>query len=113
MEKTLHFIGADLAKKSIDLVIHNLKSHLKIENNSTGFNQAIVWFKANQIPLTQQWCMNIPVFIAIALKTSIRKKHPILKLAHWTLSFYRCYARKIDRIDASRIARYGSEMRCD
>ena len=25
MEKTLHFIGADLAKKSIDLVIHGLK----------------------------------------------------------------------------------------
>ena len=35
--KIPHIIGADLSKKNIDFAAINLKSHLKIENNSSSF----------------------------------------------------------------------------
>jgi hypothetical protein len=47
--KLQHIIGADLSKKSIDLVCHLLKSHVQIENTITGFKDLMQWFKQQKI----------------------------------------------------------------
>lgn len=112
MEKTLHFIGADLAKKSIDLVIHGLKSHLKIENNSTGFNQVLVWLKANRIPLTQAIVVmeHTGLYSYCFENFLFEKSIQFSKVSSLDIKLSIGVTRgKSDRIDATRIARYGSE----
>src|SRR5678815_6020400 len=47
--KVQHIIGADLSKKSIDLVCHLLKSHVQIENTITGFKGLMQWFKQQKL----------------------------------------------------------------
>jgi len=112
MERTLHFIGADIAKKSIDLVIHGLKSHLQIENNPTGFNQFLVWFKANRIPLTQAIVImeHTGLYSYCFEKFLFEKSIQFCKVSSLDIKLSIGVTRgKSDRIDATRIARYGSE----
>lgn len=47
--KFQHIIGADLSKKSIDLVCHLLQSHVKIENSVFGFKELIKWLNHQKI----------------------------------------------------------------
>src|SRR4051794_27097316 len=47
--KLQHIIGADLSKESIDLACHQLKTHLKITNSTSGFQQMLNWLKEQKI----------------------------------------------------------------
>ena len=51
--KIQHIIGADLSKKSIDLVCHLLNTHLQIENSITGFKDLVQWMWQQKINLSE------------------------------------------------------------
>ena len=48
--KIQHIIGADLSKKSIDLVYHLLNTHIQIENSITGFKDLMRWMRQQNGP---------------------------------------------------------------
>lgn len=49
----LYNVGADLSKKTIDFVIHELKAFLTISNNAEGFKQLLKWFRQHCISSSQ------------------------------------------------------------
>ena len=49
----LYNVGADLSKKTIDFVIHQLKVFLKVDNNISGFKELIKWFLQHGIDLSE------------------------------------------------------------
>ncbi|HEV8508143.1 MAG TPA: transposase [Chitinophagaceae bacterium] len=51
--KVQHIIGADLSKKSIDLVYHLSKSHIKIENSTDGFNELMRWLQKLNVGISE------------------------------------------------------------
>lgn len=108
----LHFTGADIAKRTIDLVIHGLKSHLRIENNPNGFNQMLAWFKANRIPLAQAIVVmeHTGLYSYSFEKFLFEKGIQFFKVSSLDIKLSIGVTRgKSDRIDAARIARYGVE----
>lgn len=112
MERIQHFIGADISKRSIDLVIHDLRSHLQIENNSTGFNQVLDWFKSNRIPLAQAIIVmeHTGLYSYCFEKFLFKKRIQFSKVSSLDIKLSIGVTRgKSDKIDAARIARYGAE----
>lgn len=112
MESIPHFIGADIAKRSIDLVIHGLRSHFQIENNSTGFNQVLDWFKANRISPDQAILVmeHTGLYSYCFEKFLFKKGIQFSKVSSLDIKLSIGVTRgKSDRIDAIRIARYGAE----
>jgi transposase len=47
--KLQHIIGADLSKKSIDLVCHLQNTHIQIENAIAGFKDLLQWMRKLKI----------------------------------------------------------------
>lgn len=112
MEKALHFIGADIAKRSIDLVIHGLKSHLHVENNPIGFRQILDWVKVNHVPLDQAMVVmeHTGLYSYNFEKLLFQKGIQFSKVSSLDIKLSIGITRgKSDKIDAARIARYGSE----
>ena len=112
MERDLHFIGADIAKRTIDLVIHGLKGHLRIENNPNGINQILAWFKANRIPPAQAIVVmeHTGLYSYSFEKFLFEKGIQFFKVSSLDIKLSIGVTRgKSDRIDAARIARYGAE----
>jgi transposase len=112
--KVLQIIGADLSKKSIDLVCHQRKSHLKIENTHTGFKLMLKWFKQQKI--------NPSEMMMVMEHTGYYSYHLEAFLHHNQIRFTKVAALAIkkslglvrgknDKIDAQRIARYGFEKK--
>lgn len=112
MENALEIIGADLSKKTIDLVIHSSKDHLCIDNNLSGFKQMVAWLKASKIKssnlllLMEHTGLYSYCFEAFLHKKKIpfSKGNPIdIKLSAGITRG------KSDKVDARRIAQYGAE----
>ena len=51
--KVQHIIGADLSKRSIDLVYHLSKTHIKIDNSTGGFNDLMRWLQKLNIDTSE------------------------------------------------------------
>ena len=109
--KVQHIIGTDLSKTTIDLFF---KSHLKIENTKTGFNQMIKWFKEQHI--------NTSEVMIVMEHTGLYSFHFEGFLHQHQIAFSKVSALQIkksmgiargksDKLDAKRIARYGFEKR--
>jgi transposase len=110
--KVSHIIGADLSKKSIDFASHQLKTHLKVENNCSGFQELIKWLKNQQIDVS-----NVMVVME---HTGLYSYHLEQFLHQNAVSFTKVSGLaikrsmglvrgKTDKQDAKRIAQYGCE----
>jgi transposase len=112
--KVQHIVGADLSKKTIDLVCHLCGSHLQIENSPAGFKQMLKWFKQQKIDVSE----TMIVMEHTGLYSYCFEKY----LHQHQLAFTKVNALVIkqsigmvrgknDKVDALRIARYGYEKR--
>ena len=109
--KVQYVIGADLSKRTIDLFCH---SHLKIENGKNGFKDMMKWMKGQNI----NGCEVIIVMehtglYSYCFENFLHKHHiAFCKLNALTVKRSIGLTRgKSDKIDAKRLASYGSEKR--
>lgn len=114
MKKVQHIIGADLAKKSIDLSCHLLKSHIQIENTQQGYKQLIEWLNKQKINLsTVMIVMEHTGLYSFGLEAFLHQQQ-IMFVKVNALAIKRSLGLvrgKTDQIDAARIAAYGYEKR--
>lgn len=114
MKKVQHIIGADLAKKSIDLSCYLLKSHIQIANTQQGYKQLIEWLNKQKINLsTAMIVMEHTGLYSFGLEAFLHQ-HQILFVKVNALAIKRSLGLvrgKTDQIDAARIAAYGYEKR--
>lgn len=112
MEKVLQVVGADLSKKTIDLVIYPSKDHLCIENTKAGFKQMFLWLKqsikiqSETVVVMEHTGLYSYCFEKYLFEKGIQfsKVNPVdIKLS---IGITRG---KSDKVDAARIARYGAE----
>ncbi len=110
--KFQHIIGADLSKKSIDLVCHLLQSHVKIENSVLGFKQLMKWLQHQKInPAELLIVMEHTGLYSYCFEDFLQaKKIAFTKVNALIIKRSVGMARgKSDKIDAKRIATYGHE----
>lgn len=114
MKKVQHIIGADLAKKSIDLSCHLLKSHIQIENTQQGYKQLIEWLNKQKINLsTVMIVMEHTGLYSFGLEAFLHQQQIVFVKVN-ALAIKRSLGLvrgKTDQIDAARIAAYGYEKR--
>ena len=108
----LYNVGADLSKKSIDFVIHQLKAFLKVDNSMAGFKDLMKWFQQQGID---------PSDIMIVMEHTGLYSYQLEQFLHQQgISFAKVSGLaikrslglvrgKTDKIDARRIARYAFE----
>jgi transposase len=109
--KVQHIIGADLSKRTIDLFF---KSHLMIENNKTGFNQMMKWFKDQNINTSEVMIvMEHTGLYSFYFEGFLHQHHIVFsKVSALQIKRSMGIARgKSDKVDAKRIARYGFEKK--
>lgn len=112
--KVQHIIGADLSKKSIDLVCHLLNSHIKIENSSTGFKNLLQWLQQQKINPSQTMIVMEHTGLYSYCFESFLHRHHIAFCKVNALTIKRSIGLvrgKTDKLDAARIAAYGYEKK--
>ena len=112
--KLQHIIGADLSKKSVDLVCHLLKSHIQIENTATGFKDLLQWFKQQRINASKLMIVMEHTGLYSYCFESFLHKHQIAFCKVNALAIKRSIGLvrgKTDKLDATRIAAYGHEKK--
>jgi len=114
MKKVQHIIGADLAKRSIDLYCHLLKNYIRIENSDQGFIQMIQWFREQQIDSSDiMIVMEHTGLYSFCLERFLNQQSiPFVRVNALAIKRSLGLVRgKTDQIDAARIAAYGYEKR--
>ena len=112
--KVQHIIGADLSKKSIDLVCHLLKSHVQIENTITGFKDLMQWFKHQKVNASKTMIVmeHTGLYSYCFEKFLHQHQIPFCKVNALTIKRSMGLVRgKTDKLDAARIAAYGYEKK--
>ena len=112
--KLQHIIGADLSKKSIDLVCHPVNHHLCIENAAAGFTLLLEWLKQLQISPSQLMIVMEHTGLYSYCFENFLQQHSIAFTKVNALAIKRSLGiirGKSDKIDATRIAAYGFEKR--
>lgn len=112
--KVQHIIGADLSKKSIDLVCHLQSTHIQIQNSIAGFKGFLHWLSQQQINTSA---------IMIVMEHTGLYSYCFEKFLHqYQIAFCKVNALdlkrsmglvrgKTDKLDAARIAAYGYEKK--
>jgi len=112
--KVQHIIGADLSKKSIDLVCHLFKSHVQIENTTTGFKDLMQWFKHQKVNASKTMIVmeHTGLYSYCFEKFLHQHQIPFCKVNALTIKRSMGLVRgKTDKLDAARIAAYGYEKK--
>jgi transposase len=112
MEKVLQFVGADLSKKTIDLVLYATKHHLCIENSKVGFKQMIKWLRQFNIDPSEVILVmeHTGLYSYCFEKFLFEKGIQFSKVNPVDIKFSIGVTRgKSDKVDAARIAQYGAE----
>jgi transposase len=112
--KLQHIIGADLSKKSIDLVCHLLNTHIQIENSITGFNDLLQWLKQQKINASKTMIVmeHTGLYSYCFEKFLHQHQVPFCKINALAIKRSLGIVRgKTDKIDAARIAAYGYEKK--
>ena len=112
--KVQHIIGADLSKKSIDLVCHLLKSHVQIQNTVTGFKELIQWMRQQKInPSKTMIVMEHTGLYSYCFEHFLHEHQiPFCKVNALAIKRSMGVVRgKTDKLDAVRIAAYGYEKK--
>lgn len=110
--KVPHIIGADLSKKSIDFASYQLKTHLKVENNFSGYLELIRWFKQQKINVPKVMIvMENTGLYGYQLEQFLHEKHiRFTKVSGLAIKRSMGLVRgKSDKKDAYRISAYGFE----
>jgi transposase len=112
--KVQHIIGADLSKRSIDLVYHLSKSHVKITNSGDGFNELMQWFQKLNIRYSEAMIVMEHTGLYSFRFESFLHQHQIFFCKVNALEIKRSIGLvrgKTDKLDAARIAEYGYEKK--
>lgn len=112
--KLQHIIGADLSKKSIDLVCHLLKSHFQIENSTAGFKDLMQWMRQQKINPSETMIVMEHTGLYSYCFESFLHKYQIVFCKVNALAIKRSMGLvrgKTDKLDAARIAAYGYEKK--
>ena len=107
-------IGADLSKKTIDLVCHFTKTHIQIQNNNAGFKDMVKWLNQQSIDLAEVMIvMEHTGLYSYCFEEYLHQLHiAFTKVNALTIKRSLGLVRgKNDKIDAKRIASYGYEKR--
>ena len=110
--KVLHIIGADLSKETIDLLCHDSQQYLKIDNRPSGFTQLLKWLAHQQIDrYTVMIVMEHTGLYSFQLEAFLHREGiQFSKVSALAIKRSLGLIRgKSDKVDARRIARYGSE----
>jgi len=112
--KFQHIIGADLSKKSIDLVCHFQSTHIQIENSITGFKELKQWMRQHKInPLKTMIVMEHTGLYSYCFEKFLHEQRIAFSKVN-ALAIKRSMGLvrgKTDKIDAARIAAYGYEKK--
>ena len=112
--KVQQIIGADLSKKTIDVVCHLTKTHFKIDNSLAGFKQMLKWFKHQQINTCDILIVMEHTGLYSYMLEEFLHQHQIAFTKVNALAVKRSMGLvrgKSDKVDAARIAAYGFEKR--
>jgi len=112
--KIQHIIGADLSKKSIDLVCHLLSTHLQIGNSIAGFKDLLQWLKEQKINTSTIMIVMEHTGLYSYCFEKFLHQHQIAFCKVNALSIKRSIGLvrgKTDKLDAARIAAYGYEKK--
>ena len=112
--KFQHIIGADLSKKSIDLVCHLLNTHLQIENSITGYKDLLQWMWQQKInPSETMIVMEHTGLYSYCFEKFLHQHQmPFCKVNALAIKRSIGLVRgKTDKLDAARIATYGYEKK--
>jgi len=110
--KVQHIIGADLSKRSIDLVYHLSKTHVKINNSIDGFNELIRWLQKLNIDISETMIVMEHTGLYSYCFENFLHQHQIVFCKISALEIKKSIGLvrgKTDRLDAARIAEYGYE----
>jgi len=112
--KVQHIIGADLSKKSIDLVCHLLHTHIQIENSIAGFKDLLQWMCKQNVNSSETMIVMEHTGLYSFCFESFLHKHQIAFCKVNALAIKRSIGLvrgKTDKLDAARIAAYGYEKK--
>ena len=112
--KVQHIIGADLSKRSIDLVYHLSKAYIKIDNSINGFNDLMQWLQKLNINTSETMIVMEHTGLYSYCFESFLHQHQIAFCKVNALEIKRSIGLvrgKTDKLDAARIAEYGYEKR--
>ena len=112
--KIQHIIGADLSKKSIDLVCHLLNTHLQIKNSITGFKDLLQWMWHQKINPSETMIVMEHTGLYSYCFEKFLHQHQIAFCKVNALAIKRSIGivrGKTDKLDAARIAAYGYEKK--
>lgn len=112
--KVQQIIGADLSKKTIDLVSHLHNNHLQIENCLFGFKQMLRWLVQQKIDLCETMIvMEHTGLYSFCFEDFLHQHHIVFTKVN-ALAIKRSMGLvrgKNDKTDAARIAAYGYEKK--
>lgn len=112
--KVQNIIGADLSKKTIDLVFQMTGEYFQINNNSAGFKDFLKRIRQYKIDLNETLVvMEHTGLYSFLFEQFLEKNHvPFKKVGALEIKRSSGLVRgKSDKIDAARIAAYGFEKR--
>lgn len=112
--KLQHIIGADLSKKSIDMVCHLLNTHIQIQNSIAGFKDLLQWLQQHKINPSETMIVMEHTGLYSFCFESFLHQHQIAFCKVNALAIKRSIGLvrgKTDKLDAARIAAYGYEKK--
>lgn len=114
MQKVQHIIGADLSKDSIDFACHLTSSHIRVDNNESGFLQLLKWLRQQKISIAKVMIvMEHTGIYSYVFENFLHIRHiAFTKVNALAIKRSAGLVRgKSDKLDAFRIAAYGHEKR--
>jgi transposase len=112
--KVQHIIGADLSKRSIDLVYHLNKTYIKIDNSAGGFNDLMRWLQKLNIDISETMIVMEHTGLYSYCFESFLHQYQIAFCKVNALEIKRSIGLvrgKTDKLDAARIAEFGYEKK--
>jgi transposase len=112
--KCQHIIGADLSKKSIDLVCHLPQAHIKIQNTVAGFKELMKWMIQLKINPSETIIVMEHTGLYSYCFEQFLHQHQTAFCKVNALAIKRSFGLvrgKTDKLDAARIAAYGHEKK--
>lgn len=112
--KLQHIIGADLSKKSIDLVCHLKNTHIQTENSIAGFKDLLRWLKLQKINTSQTMIVMEHTGLYSYCFEKFLHQHQLVFCKVNALVIKRSIGLvrgKTDKLDAARIAAFGYEKK--
>ena len=112
--KVQHIIGADLSKKTIDLVCRTSGDYIQIKNDISGFKTFLKWFGEQKVSAQQTLIVMEHTGLYSYLFEKFLHQHNIFFKKVSALEIKRSAGLvrgKSDKIDARRIADYGYEKK--